>query len=197
MAPAPPPAPGPAAPLQPPAARAGAAAALPTAVGFLPVLGHRAGLGPLATGAAVSLLAATAAVIQPRAGQAHDNGRLATRTGMAAGLALGATGLALAAFLPGLPGLLGAAITIGPGTALITPLGFAALAASSPEGRLGQTMGAAEVGRELGDAGGPLLVGFIAAATLTGRLAALAARLALGAGAPIAPPQRHKSPAMP
>ena len=71
---------------------------------------------------------------------------------------------------------------IGVGTALITPLGFAALAASAPEGRLGQTMGAAEVGRELGDAGGPLLVGVIAAATLTGGLAALASLLAIGAG---------------
>jgi hypothetical protein len=89
-----------------------------------------------------------------------------------AGLAACAAGLDLAAFVPGLPGLLGAAITIGLGTALITPLGFAALAASAPEGRLGQTMGAAEVGRELGDAGGPLLVGVIAAATLTGGLAA-------------------------
>src|SRR5258708_6705256 len=171
MAPAPPPAPGPAAPLQPPAARAGAAAALPTAVGFLPAPGHRAGPGPRAAGAAVSLLAATAAVIQPRAGQAHDNGRLATRTGMAAGLALGATGLALAAFLPGLPGLLGAAITLGPGTALITPLGFAALAASSPEGRLRQTMGAAHVGRELAHPGGPPLVGAIPAPPLTRALA--------------------------
>ncbi len=66
-------------------------------------------------------------------------------------------------------------------TALITPLGCAALAATAPEGRLGQTTGAAEVGRELGDAGGPLLVGVDAAATLTGGLAALAALLALGA----------------
>jgi MFS family permease len=71
---------------------------------------------------------------------------------------------------------------IGVGTALITPLGFAVLAASAPEGQLGQTMGAAEVGREIGDAGGPLLVGLIAAATLTGGLAALAVLLAIGAG---------------
>jgi len=48
-------------------------------------------------------------------------------------------GLAMAAFVPGLPG---AAVAIGAGTALITPPGFAALAASAPAGRLGQTMGA-------------------------------------------------------
>ncbi len=168
--------------LGPTAALAGATAALSAGVGFLPVLGHNAGLGPLATGAAVSLLAATAALIQPQTGHAHDSGRLAARTGLGAGLAVSAAGLALAAFLPGLSGLLSAATLIGLGTALITPLGFAALAATAPEGRLGQTMGAAEVGRELGDAGGPLLVGVIAATTLTGGLAALAAMLALGAG---------------
>jgi DHA1 family tetracycline resistance protein-like MFS transporter len=59
-------------------------------------------------------------------------------------------------------GVSAAAVTIGVGTGIITPLGFAALAAAAPPGRLGQTMGAAEVGRELGDAGGPLLVGAIA-----------------------------------
>jgi MFS transporter, DHA1 family, tetracycline resistance protein len=184
--------------LGPVAALAGATAALSAGVGFLPVLGHDAGLGPLATGAAVSLLAATASVIQPWAGHACDTGQLAARTGLGAGLAACAVGLGLAAFAPGLPGLLSAAVTIGLGTALITPLGFAALAASAPEGRLGQTMGAAEVGRELGDAGGPLLVGVIAAATLTGGLAALAALLALGAGITALPHRgRSQDPAVP
>ncbi|MEW1773391.1 hypothetical protein [Streptomyces sp. NPDC086777] len=42
------------------------------------------------------------------------------------------------AMLPGLAGIL-----TGAGTGLITPLGFAALAASTPTERLGQTMGAA------------------------------------------------------
>ena len=45
-------------------------------------------------------------------------------------------------------------------------------------------MGSAEVGRELGDAGGPLLVGALAAATSPlGRLGGLAAALAaIGVG---------------
>ena len=44
--------------------------------------------------------------------------------------------------------------------------------------RLGQTLGAAEIGRQLGDAGGPLLVGAVAAAaTLTPALLVLAALL--------------------
>ena len=59
-------------------------------------------------------------------------------------------------------------------------------------------MGAAEVGRELGDAGGPLLVGVIAATTLTGGLAALAALLALGAGITAFPHRgRSQDPAAP
>jgi MFS family permease len=151
---------------RPTAARAGATAALSVGVGFLPVSGATAGLGTVATGAAVSVLAACAALVGPRAGHALDAGRLSTRSGLAAGLAISATGLACA-LLPGITGLLTAALLIGTGTGLITPLGFAALAASSPTERLGQTMGAAELGRELGDAGGPLLVATVAtAATL-------------------------------
>ncbi len=144
--------------LQPVLALAGATAALSAGVGFLPVRGAQAGLGPLATGAAASLLALTAALVQPRVGRARDSGRLPGPTGMAGGLSLAAVGFAAAAALPGLPGLLLAGLAVGAGAGLVTPLGFAALAATAPPGRLGQTMGAAEVGRELGDAGGPLLV---------------------------------------
>ncbi|WIV52946.1 hypothetical protein [Amycolatopsis nalaikhensis] len=68
--------------------------------------------------------------------------------------------------------------------ALATPLGFAHLAATTPPERLGQTMGAAEVGRELGDASGPLLVGAIAAtATLGAGFLGLAAALVVAAAA--------------
>ncbi|AWT46313.1 MULTISPECIES: MFS transporter [Streptomyces] len=166
--------------LVPTAALAGATAALSVGVGFLPVSGRAAGLGPVATGAAVSVLAACAAVVQPRAGRALDAGRLRTRTGLGAGLLLAAAGLACA-MLPGLAGVLLAAALTGAGTGLITPLGFAALAAGTPPERLGQTMGAAELGRELGDAGGPLLVaGVASAATLTYGYAALAVLLTLG-----------------
>ena len=83
---------------------------------------------------------------------------------MAAGLGLAAGGFVVAALVPGLAGILVAALAIGVGTGVVTPLGFAALAAVTPPERLGQTMGSAEVGRELGDAGGPLLVGGIAVA---------------------------------
>jgi MFS family permease len=166
--------------LGPTAALAAATAALSVGVGFLPVTGAAAGLGSVATGAAVSVLAATAAIVQPRAGRALDSGRLATRPGLLAGLLITATGLA-AATLPGLAGVLLAAGLIGVGTGLITPLGFAALAASTPEERMGQTMGAAELGRELGDAGGPLLVAGVATvSTLAFGYAALAALLAAG-----------------
>lgn len=166
--------------LVPTSALAGATAALSVGVGFLPVSGRVAGLGTVATGAAVSVLAACAAVVQPRAGRALDAGRLGARTGLTAGLLLAAAGLACA-MLPGLAGILLAAVLIGVGTGLITPLGFAALASATPPERLGQTMGAAELGRELGDAGGPLLVAAVATtATLTYGYAALAAVLAGG-----------------
>jgi MFS family permease len=166
--------------LVPTAALAGATAALSVGVGFLPVSGAVAGLGTVATGAAVSVLAACAAVVQPRAGRALDAGRLTVRGGLTAGLLLAAAGLGCA-MLPGLVGVLSAAALIGVGTGLITPLGFAALAASTPPERLGQTMGAAELGRELGDAGGPLLVaGVAAAATLTYGYGVLAVFLACG-----------------
>jgi len=78
-------------------------------------------------------------------------------------------------------GLVGAAVATGVGSALITPLGFAALAASAPPERLGATMGAAEVGRELGDAGGPLIVGLAATASLAAGLGVLAGLLGAGA----------------
>lgn len=167
--------------LAPTAALAAATAALSVGVGFLPVSGRAAGLGTVATGAAVSVLAATAALVQPRAGRARDEGRLTTRAGLTVGLLLTAAGLACA-MLPGLVGILAAAVLTGAGTGLITPLGFAALAASTPTERLGQTMGAAELGRELGDAGGPLLVATVASlATLTYGYGALAALIGLGA----------------
>ncbi|WLW51161.1 MFS transporter [Streptomyces sp. YU58] len=167
--------------LVPTAALAGATAALSVGVGFLPVSGTAAGLGPVATGAAVSVLAACAALVQPRAGRALDEGRIGTRGGLGVGLLLAGAGLACAT-LPGLTGVLLAAALIGVGTGLITPLGFAALASSTPRERLGQTMGAAELGRELGDAGGPLLVaGVAAAATLAYGYGVLAVVLLCGA----------------
>ncbi|MEU4194233.1 MFS transporter [Kribbella sp. NPDC026611] len=165
--------------LRPTVALAAATAALSVGVGFLPVTGAGDGLGTIATGAAVSLLAATAAIVQPRAGRALDAGRLSTRTGIAVGLGLASAGF-VCATLPGVASLLIAAALIGAGTGVITPLGFAALAASTPPERLGQTMGTAELGRELGDAGGPLLVAAVAtAAVLDAGYLALAALLAL------------------
>ncbi|GAA4052991.1 MFS transporter [Nonomuraea soli] len=166
--------------LLPTAALAGATAALSVGVGFLPVSGSVAGLGTVATGAAVSVLAACAAVVQPRAGSALDAGRLSVRGGILWGLAITAAGLGCAV-LPGVAGMLAAAVLIGVGTGLITPLGFAALAARTPAERMGQTMGAAELGRELGDAGGPLLVAGVATMVgLSGGYAVLAVLLAAG-----------------
>ncbi|MEV4314853.1 MFS transporter [Actinocrispum sp. NPDC049592] len=166
--------------LRPTAALAATTAALAVGVGFLPVVGASAGLSTVVTGAAVSLLALCSALVQPWAGRAHDAGRLGDRAGLAGGLGLAAAGMVLAAWIPGVAGVLVAAVAVGAGVGLATPVGFAHLAAATPPERLGQTMGAAEVGRELGDAGGPLLVGAIAtAATLGAGFLGLAALLAV------------------
>jgi MFS family permease len=166
--------------LGPTGALAGATAALSVGVGFLPVSGAATGLGTVATGAAVSVLAGCAALVQPKAGRALDAGRITARGGITAGLLITAAGLGCA-MLPGLTGILSAAALVGAGTGLITPLGFAALAGATPAERLGQTMGAAELGRELGDAGGPLLVAGVATlSTLIYGYASLAGLLVLG-----------------
>jgi MFS family permease len=166
---------------------AASTAALSAGVGFLPVLGATSGMNAIVSGAAVSVLSACAALAQPWAGRALDSKRLSYWVGTVAGLGLCATGFLTAATIPGLVGLLAGAITIGLGAGVVTPLGFAALTTSAPAERLGETMGAAEVGRELGDAGGPLLVGAIAAAsTLSAGL--LGAAVVLSVAALIASP---------
>jgi MFS family permease len=165
--------------LRPTSALAATTAALSVGVGFFPVLGVSSGLSPVATGAVVACLALASTLVQPRAGRAHDRGRLSSRQAMAAGFALTVAGFVIAATVPGLGGLLPAAVAVGLGVGTITPVAFADLAAGSRPERLGQTMGSAEVGRELGDGGGPLLVGaFASVATLAGGLGGFAVVLA-------------------
>jgi len=178
-----------AASLQPVLLLAAATAALSAGVGFLPVLAGQHHLGPIAAGALVSLLAATAAVLQPVAGRRIDDGRLPPAAAAAA-LAVCAGGFLLA--LTGLPGLIAGAILIGTGVATATPAGFARLATTTPAGQLGRTMGTAEAGRELGDAGGPVLVGAFGLISLTAGLGALAAALLVCAG--LAAPRNHANP---
>jgi MFS family permease len=157
-------------------------AALSAGIGFLPVVGQEHGLGPLTTGSIASLLAAIAALVQPRAGASFDTRAHSAIRYSATALTAAAAGFALAA-LSGHPiGLALAAALIGCGVGISTPLGFAMLAQNAPAERMGQTMGAAEVGRELGDAGGPLLVGALGTISLTLGLAGLATVLAFVAG---------------
>ncbi|GAA1990013.1 MFS transporter [Microbacterium pumilum] len=160
-------------------------AVLGVAVGFLPYLGTQAGLEPLASMAAVTVLALISAVIQPGMGRRHDTAPHRSRTLMTSAGVLLTAGLAAVAVAPGLVTIYLAAILIGVGVGVITPLGFAVLAAATPPDRMGRTMGSAELGREVGDAGGPILVGAIAAAgSLPLALATmgLVALLATGAG---------------
>jgi MFS family permease len=169
--------------VRPVAVLAASTAALSAGIGFLPVQGARAHLGPLVTGAIVSGLAAAAALVQPWAGRALDRGRLVSGSATTSALAVVAMGYLLAAVIHGPAGLVPAALLIGAGVGVATPLGFAALADAAPEGRMGQTMGAGEVGRELGDAGGPLLVGALSVISLGIGLAGLGAAMTITAAA--------------
>ncbi|WP_443022542.1 MFS transporter [Sinomonas sp.] len=168
---------------------AGATGSLGAAVGFLPALAAKAGLGTFESIAVVTVLAVASSLVQPRVGRLRDAGRIGDRLGMTGGLLAIALGAAVAAVLP-LAGEVAAAVAvyvaalfIGVGIGLATPIAFAHLADSTPPERMGRTMGSAELGRELGDAGGPLLVGAVASAAgigwglgvLAGVVAALAA----------------------
>ena len=170
--------------LQPTAALAVTTGTLGVAVGFLPVVGRELGLGTAPAMVAVTVLAVASSVSQPWVGRRHDAGGLGRTVGTAAGLAAIAGGVLLLALAPHPVVLFAAAAVIGAGIGTVTPLAFAGLAASAPEGALGRTLGSAEVGRELGDAGGPLLVGAVAtAAGLPVALVALAGLVGAQAGA--------------
>lgn len=154
-------------------------AVLGVAVGFLPLLAVRLGLPAFVGGLATGALAAMSVLLQPLIGRLRDQQRLSTRAGSALGLGGAALGLALLAVAPNAVTLLIAALAFGTMTGVVTPLAFAHLADATPESRLGRTMGNAELGRELGDAGGPLLVGAIAASwSIPAALIALAATCA-------------------
>ncbi|MCY1223602.1 Major Facilitator Superfamily protein [compost metagenome] len=181
---------------------ASATGALGTAIGFLPALATRHGLDPVAAVAAVSVLALASAATQPWIGRLRDQGRLHDGPGMTAGLLLTAAGIAAVALFPGPVTIFCAAAAIGTGIGVATPLGFAHLASTTPPERLGRTMGSAELGRELGDAGGPLLVGAVATASALplglGVLAAAVAAASLlgigsiGRGAPAQEPAAER-----
>ena len=140
--------------------------ALGTAIGFLPALATRHGLDPLAGTAAVSVLAIASAITQPWIGKRRDLHGISDAAGMRAGLLLIAAGIGTVAVAPGNITVFIAALLIGAGVGIATPLAFAHLADTTPQDRMGRTMGSAELGRELGDAGGPLIVGGLA--TLAG-----------------------------
>lgn len=161
---------------------AAATGALGAAVGFLPLLGSRLGLGVLGSMAVVTVLALASTILQPFAGRMRDDGRLATATGAAVGLFVIAVGIAVVAVLPAPVTLYVGALLIGCGIGVSTPLAFAHLASTTPAERMGRTMGNAELGREVGDAGGPLLVGAVAAVAGIGAGLGVLALAVTGAG---------------
>lgn len=161
---------------------AATAGALAVAAGFLPLLGREAGIGTIGSMAIITVLAIASSVVQPFVGAAHDRGRVSVRTAAVGGLALIAVGIALAAVTAHPVALVVTALLVGAGVGSATPVAFSHLAASTPPERMGRTMGSAELGRELGDAGGPLVAGAVATASVLGVGLAAVAVLTAGAG---------------
>ncbi|MDQ0614869.1 MFS family permease [Microbacterium sp. W4I4] len=166
--------------------------ALAVAVGFLPLLARQVGIGTVGSMALVTVLAVVASAVQPLIGAWHDRGRVSVRLGAIGGLALIAGGIALAGVVAVvedghgmllLAALILTAVLVGAGVGSATPVAFSHLAASTPEERMGRTMGSAELGRELGDAGGPLIAGAVGTASVPGVGLIVVAVLTAGAGA--------------
>ena len=103
--------------------------------------------------------------------------RIHAITAHSAALLLAAAGFLVAVVVPTAIGIAAGTILIGAGIAISAPSGFAGLAACAPPRCLGQTMGAGEAGRELGDAGGPIIVGALSPIGLGAGLLALAAAI--------------------
>lgn len=175
----------------PTAALATSTAVLGASIGFLPALAAQSGAGLAASIAVASVLALTSTLVQPWVGSHRDRRTVSDRAGIVGGLVVMAAGVTAAALPWGHVGLYVAAVLIGGGIGIVTPHGFAALADSTPPERMGRTMGSAELGRELGDSAGPLLVGSVATAiTLPVGLAALAAAaVAVAVGVGLTPPK--------
>ena len=150
--------------LVPVAGLAAATGTLGTAVGFLPLMGAQLELPTVVSVGVVTVLAVSSALVQLWVGRLRDAGRISTRSGIAVGAALIVSGLAAVAIEPSIVSLYASSLALGLGIGTITTLGFAHLASTTPGERMGRTMGTAEMGRELGDAGGPLIVGAVATA---------------------------------
>lgn len=162
--------------LIPTLALATSTAVLGASIGFLPALAAQDGAGLLASVAVASALALSSTLVQPWVGGFRDRGGLSDRAGTVLGLTVMAGGVLVASAPWGHVGLYISAVLIGAGIGIVTPYGFAALADSTPPERMGRVMGSAELGRELGDSAGPLLVGAVGTAlTLPLGLLALAA----------------------
>ena len=150
--------------LVPALALATSSAVLGAAIGFLPALAAQNGSSLFVSIAVVSVLALASTVVQPWAGGLRDRHRIADRRGLVIGLVVTAAGVFLAVVPFGLVVLYAAAAVIGVGIGATTPFAFATLADSTPPERMGRTMGSAELGREVGDSAGALIVGGLATA---------------------------------
>lgn len=92
---------------------------LGVAVGFLPLLATRLGLPAVVGAIAVGTLALASTLLQPVIGKLRDRGRISTRAGSAAGLAIAALGLGILAVAPNAVTLFAAAWTLPAGRGIL------------------------------------------------------------------------------
>ena len=176
--------------LQPVIVLSASAGALVAAIAFLPASAGR-GTNLVAAASIATVIALASSLAQPLAGRLLDQKRLTFRTAAPLSLASCAAGALLAGTLPAYPAVLLGATLIGAGVGLATPVAYATLAARTPQAEMGRTMGAAELGRELGDAGAPTLVGLASSAGgIAAGLMALGVVLLGATISAIAPPPR-------
>jgi MFS family permease len=100
----------------------------------------------------------------------------------AASLGASALGLLTAAVAPGAWGLLLGAAVLGGGVAFLTPAVFAAIFSRVPAAERGSAAGTASMFIDLGFSGGPLIFGFVAAASSIPLAFVAGAALAVGGG---------------
>jgi MFS family permease len=148
--------------LVPVAVLAVGSAAIGALAGMLPALGTSLGIPFAVSAIAVAVIAVTSSVVQPFVGRAHDAGALGVRAACGLGVVIVAAGCGLVAIVPAAVTIFVGAALVGIGVAVLTPVAFSHLASITPTAHLGRTMGSAELGREAGDALGPLVVGGVA-----------------------------------
>lgn len=129
-------------------------------ISFLPLYGKENGIDTGTTGLVLGLQAVVYVVAQFYSGKAAD--RYGSRLPLMIGSALLTAALLLIALFPASPVWFAAVVLSGIGVAALWVVSNSYLAYAAPAAVMGTVMGISGTFKEIGDGGGPVLVGFIA-----------------------------------